>query len=60
VDVLLTPTEVADRLKVQVRTLHGWRCRNEGPPAVRIGKYLRYPESELVRWLEKQAALSAR
>ena len=34
------------------RTIYNWRLRGEGPPAYRIGKYLRYRRSDVDAWLE--------
>ena len=45
-DELLTPNEVADFLKVPVKTVWRW-CRNGTLPAVKIGKYWRIPQDEL-------------
>lgn len=59
-DALLTPTEVAERLRVEVRTLHAWRARQEGPPAIRMGKFLRYSQSELERWVAQRRLASPR
>lgn len=47
---LLTPNGVAKRWdgKVSVRTLARWRERNEGPPYIRLGKKILYPEDKLI------------
>lgn len=52
---LLTPEEVAARLKIPRATLHQWRYRREGPPAIRVGRHLRYPEDEYEAWLKSLA-----
>ena len=53
-DRLLTPAEVAEYLRVPVSTLHGWRQNkwNVGPPAIKVGKHLRYPLSGFNEWLD--------
>jgi excisionase family DNA binding protein len=51
-DKLLKPDEVAAFLGVPKATLYAWRYRREGPPAVRVGRHLRYRWSDLDRWLE--------
>lgn len=51
-----TPEEVADRLRVPIRTLYDWRLRGVGPPALRIGKRLRYRRSDVDAWLAEQVA----
>ena len=49
---LWTAQDVADYFGVPVRTLYGWRCRNYGPPARKVGRYLRYESGEVRSWLE--------
>jgi excisionase family DNA binding protein len=56
-DRLLTPPEVAELLGVELATLYAWRYRRHGPPAIRIGKFLRYRPHELEAWLDDQAAM---
>jgi len=51
---LLTPTEVADFLRVRVELLAKWRSSGVGPPSVKIGRYVRYVEAELAEWLDTQ------
>jgi excisionase family DNA binding protein len=53
--LFLTPEEVAEILRVKVGTLHNWRQRDVGPPAVRMGKYLRYRRSSFDKWLSEIA-----
>jgi excisionase family DNA binding protein len=56
---LWTVQDVADYLGVPVRTLYDWRCRDYGPRARKVGRYLRYESSEVQRWfdsLDGQAA----
>jgi len=52
---LLSVTELATYLGVPDSTLYLWRSRGEGPPAVKIGKRLRYRTADVVAWLESQA-----
>jgi excisionase family DNA binding protein len=49
---LLPPEEVAEFLGVEVATLYRWRYAGEGPPALRVGKYLRYDPAALKQWLD--------
>ena len=44
--------DVAAFLQVPVQTLYSWRVRGEGPPALKIGKYLRYRPNEVQRWVD--------
>jgi excisionase family DNA binding protein len=54
-DELLTPAEVAAWLQVPLSTLRIWRHRREGPPAVKVGRLLRYRTAAVEAWLEAQA-----
>ncbi|WP_029260306.1 helix-turn-helix transcriptional regulator [Microbacterium sp. Cr-K29] len=49
---LLTIDELAAYLDVPRRTLDGWRARKVGPPFVKFGKSVRYPEHALLRWMD--------
>ena len=53
-DQLLTAAEVATYLGVPVATLYAWRHRNEGPPGLRVGRFLRYRSADVERWLDAQ------
>ena len=48
---LWTAQETASFLRVPVSTLYDWRLRGEGPPSHRVGRYLRYDQDEVYRWL---------
>lgn len=54
IDRLMTVPELAEMLGIPVNTLYGWRCRGEGPPGYRIGRYVRYRRSAVETWLETQ------
>lgn len=52
-DELLTQREVAEMLKVAVRTLERWRQDGSGPPFVRVGpRAIRYRRTAVEQWLE--------
>ena len=53
-DRLMTITELGEMLGIPVNTLYGWRCRGEGPPGYRIGRYVRYRRAAVEAWLEMQ------
>lgn len=53
---LLKPAEVAEYLGVPKPTLYQWRHKGEGPPALRVGRHLRYRRSDVEAWLEAQAS----
>jgi hypothetical protein len=51
---LLLQGVVAELLKVHPDTLYNWRREQVGPPAIRIGRRVRYPRAGLVDWLQRQ------
>lgn len=51
---MLDADELAAYLNIPRRTIDGWRSRNQGPPAVRFGKAVRYPEHSLLAWVDSQ------
>jgi predicted DNA-binding transcriptional regulator AlpA len=51
VEPLWTAADLAHFLGVPVKTLYQWKWRGEGPPARKIGRYLRYDPAEVQRWL---------
>ncbi|MDY6808338.1 MAG: helix-turn-helix domain-containing protein [Actinomycetota bacterium] len=52
VDRLLTTNEAASLTGFSEKTHRNWRCAGTGPPYVRVGRAVRYRESELRRWVE--------
>lgn len=55
---LLTSEEVAELLRVSLRTVHGWRTDGEGPPFVQHGRIVRYRRDALGQWLAELEAAS--
>ena len=53
-DVLLTEAEVAEMLRVSQRTVRRWRNEGTGPPALRIGRRIRYRRSAVETWLDRR------
>ncbi len=43
-DKLLTTEEVAARYRVSRRTLYDWRATGQAPPAIKVGRHLRWPQ----------------
>ena len=54
VDALLTPEEVAERLRRPVATVRFWRARGIGPRGARVGGRVFYRESDVERWIDEQ------
>ena len=51
---LLTVAELADYLGVPTSTIHYWRGRDEGPPALMVGKRLKFRVADVAEWLTQQ------
>lgn len=49
---LLTVQELADLLRVPVKTIYTWRYKGIGPPAVPLGRYLRFRAEDVAAWLD--------
>jgi hypothetical protein len=47
-----TVQDVSAYLAVPVSTLYEWRRTRYGPPARRVGKYLRYRPADVVGWFD--------
>ena len=56
VDPLWTIKDVSAYLAVPVGTLYQWRHRGEGPPAIRLGRHLRYDPDSVHRWALNRAS----
>jgi excisionase family DNA binding protein len=50
---LLTPQQVSELLQMPLQTLYTWRSRGEGPPALKLGRHLRYRRADVERWLDE-------
>lgn len=48
---LLTERQVATLLEVSVKTLQGWRLKGGGPPFLKMGRLVRYLESDVEAFL---------
>ncbi len=46
----LTMEQLCDRLQIPVTTARWWRTRKSGPPAVKVGRFLRYRLSDVEQW----------
>jgi len=55
-DSLRSPQWLADYLGVPLATLYQWSSRRTGPRTIRVGRHLRYRQSDIDRWLEAQCA----
>jgi len=55
---LLTPRETSAFLRVSESWLAKARMRGDGPPYVKIGRSIRYPEGTLLQWTKGHLHLS--
>lgn len=51
---LVTTTQAAEILGIKPNTLEGWRVRGEGPRFRKIGRLVKYVESDLVAFIDRQ------
>jgi len=49
-----TPEELSDWLGIPVGTIYQWRYRSVGPVGHRIGRHVRYHQTDIDRWLAEQ------
>lgn len=47
---------VARFLDVPLNTLYQWRTKGYGPPAIKVGRHLRYRWNDVESWLDERAA----
>jgi excisionase family DNA binding protein len=50
-DPLLSVEDLAVYLDVPVATIYAWRYRRQGPPGFKVGRHLRYRQSDVNRWI---------
>lgn len=55
---LLNTADAADLLGFKTCTLEGWRLRGTGPRYLKLGYSVRYKESDLMKWAEKNSCKS--
>jgi predicted DNA-binding transcriptional regulator AlpA len=48
---LITERKAADLLTLSVKTLRNWRLLGYGPPHAKVGRLVRYRQSDLKAWL---------
>lgn len=53
---LLTVEDLSAQLGVAVQTIYQWRARRPqyGPPAIKVGKYLRWKPEVVEAWIDAQ------
>lgn len=58
-DRLLSPAALAEYLQLPVSTVYAWRYRGEGPRGFRVGKHVRYRQSDVDAFLAAQQEAEA-
>ena len=53
-DELLTPKEVSAITKIKTTTLGSWRWSGKGPKYCKVRGSVRYPKSQLERWIQER------
>ena len=53
---MLSLHDVAKLLNVTPKTLYGLRYRNDAPPAIRVGRELRFRPADVERWIAERLA----
>lgn len=53
---LVTEGVLARRLAVSRALLRKWRRLGQGPPFIRLGRCVRYPEQAAIQWVKAQAS----
>jgi excisionase family DNA binding protein len=48
---LMSTREVCEELLISTSTLYSWRTAGVAPPALKIGKHLRFPRAGFEEWL---------
>jgi hypothetical protein len=59
VDALLTPAEVAERLRRPVATVRFWRATGTGPKGANVGGRVLYKQSDVEAWIATEFAKEA-
>lgn len=55
-DRLWTIDDVSYFLGIPVATLHYWHHLGRGPTCAKLGRHLRYRESDVLAWVDAQAS----
>jgi len=55
-DTYIGPEELAAQLGIPLRTIYQWRHRGDyGPGGYKIGRHVRFKQSEVDAWINEQA-----
>lgn len=59
-DKLLSVEELAELLGVPVGTIYRWNHIGTGPQAIKVGRHVRYRQTDIDRWLDQRAGAAVR
>jgi len=51
IDTLLSEREAAEFLRLAIPTLRNWRCAKRGPRFLKLGRAVRYRESDIAEFM---------
>jgi predicted DNA-binding transcriptional regulator AlpA len=54
VSELIAPSQTAEETGLSEHTLAIYRCRGNGPPYYKIGKFVRYDREEVRQWMRSR------
>ncbi len=54
-DPIRTPAELAGQILVPVATVYQWNSKKTGPRYIRVGRHVRYRQSDIDAWLDSHA-----
>lgn len=57
---ILSTRATAELLDVPEGTLRHWRYMDRGPKSFRVGKHVKYRQSDVEAWLDQQVGATAR
>ena len=56
----LTPAQVAELLQVSSKTVSRWALEDASMPVLRLGRVVRFPREELMRWMRRHLTQGSR
>jgi excisionase family DNA binding protein len=54
-DEFLTVEELADLLKVPIKSIYRWQLHRTGPRSHKVGRFLRFTRRDVDAWLESRS-----
>jgi excisionase family DNA binding protein len=55
---LFSPATLAAYLDVPIATVYTWNYHRSGPPALHVGRHVRYRRADVEAWLDAQGPAS--